>query len=517
LLRAETCVNPRRGGLEGTVLEPLSLRLNRAQQKAFDGLAAGISMGQLVVLRGRVGSGKTTILQRIAETHLGTLLGPRQFVDALKSHRPEAIEESFLSALDEALSKNRLVIFDDLHLVGNICESCDYPRRQLLDAALTAVLDKASQDGRTLLFAVEDDTPAPLHHRAYSWKIKGFSPEDYRELCETYLPGAELDFEEIHRFAPKLNGHQLRNACFWLRGAELDTARFVEHLRQRHMISNVKIEEVEQVRWQDLKGVDDLIRALEAKIALPFENRELAAQLGLKPKRGVLLAGPPGTGKTTIGRALAHRLKSKFFLIDGTLVSGSNRFYDSVDKVFDAAQRNAPSIIFIDDSDVIFEDKGDHGFYRYLLTKLDGLESASNARVCVMMTAMDAGSLPPALLRSGRIELWLETKLPDEDARMAILEQKIQNLPAPFPSVDVALLANAGRGLTGADLKAVVEDAKLLWAHDSVTGVELRSLESYFLEAMDAVRANKRNYGRRKPPGMVEMGPYGFQLEEETI
>jgi transitional endoplasmic reticulum ATPase len=132
------------------------------------------------------------------------------------------------------------------------------------------------------------------------------------------------------------------------------------------------------------------------------------------------------------------------------------------------------------------------------------------------MTAMDAGSLPPALLRSGRIELWLETKLPDEDARMAILEQRLANLPAPFPSVDIAMIASAARGLTGADLKAVVEDAKLLWAHDSVSGVKLRSLESYFLEAMETVRANKRNYSRRKSAGMVEMGPYGFPLEEET-
>jgi SpoVK/Ycf46/Vps4 family AAA+-type ATPase len=81
--------------------------------------------------------------------------------------------------------------------------------------------------------------------------------------------------------------------------------------------------------------------------------------------------------------------------------------------------------------------------------------------------------------------------------------------------VDIAMLASAGRGLTGADLKAVVEDAKLLWAHDSVNGVELRSLESYFVEAMDTVRANKRSYGRRKSPGMVEIGPYGFPMEEE--
>ena len=64
--------------------------------------------------------------------------------------------------------------------------------------------------------------------------------------------------------------------------------------------------------------------------------------------------GPPGTGKTTIGRALAHRLKGKFFLIDGTIIAGTQDFYEKIHKVFRAAEENAPSIIFIDDADVIF-------------------------------------------------------------------------------------------------------------------------------------------------------------------
>jgi SpoVK/Ycf46/Vps4 family AAA+-type ATPase len=164
------------------------------------------------------------------------------------------------------------------------------------------------------------------------------------------------------------------------------------------LAGNVHLDEVQPVRWSDLKGVDDVIRALEAKIALPFENDALAAGPRLKPKRGVLIAGPPGSGKTTIGRALAHRLKSKFFLMDGTVVAGSCDFFDEVKEIFERARRNAPSVVFIDDTDVIFDGNANPGFYRYLLTVLDSIESASNERVCVMMTAMNPAALPPAIL-----------------------------------------------------------------------------------------------------------------------
>src|SRR5204862_3511181 len=133
----------------------------------------------------------------------------------------------------------------------------------------------------------------------------------------------------------------------------LDTARFLEYLSSQNLTSNVELDQVEPVRWDDLKGVDDVIRELEMKVALPFENDALAAELKLKPKRGILLSGPPGTGKTTIGRALAHRLKGKFFLIDGTVVAGSGDFYEDVGKIFEEAKRNAPAVIFIDDTDVI--------------------------------------------------------------------------------------------------------------------------------------------------------------------
>ena len=355
---------------------------------------------------------------------------------------------------------------------------------------------------RTFVFAVEEDAPEPIGRRAQTCEIAEFTPADYQAICSAYLgiTAESLDYERIHRFAPALNAHQLKTACFCTRSTqELDTDRFVEYLAARNLTSNVQIKEVAAVDWKDLKGVDDVIRALDAKIAFPLEDYQAAAEFQLKPKRGVLLAGPPGTGKTTIGRALAHRLKSKFFLIDGTLIAGTTNFYCEINKIFEAAKRNAPSIIFIDDADVLFEGDNKAGIYRYLLTMLDGLESVSTERICVMMTAMEVSSLPAALVRSGRIELWLETRLPDEAARRNILCERVAVLPLPLGAVDTDALARASRGLTGADLKAAVEDAKLLYAYEWTHGKDTRPVEDYFLEAIAAIRTNRRNYARRKP------------------
>jgi predicted AAA+ superfamily ATPase len=490
------------------------IRLAPAQQTAADDLASGLSKGEIFVLRAQPGMGRTTVLSHVHGVVGGTFLSIRHFLDELSGRTPEAIEEAFLAMLDRALADADLVIVDDLHLVKAVVEGCNYHRANLLDAALTAVLTDAAARHKKLVFGTDCSVPDPIYRQAYSEEIAEFGPEDYACICHAWLPpelAGGIDYQQVHRFAPALSAYQLKAACQWLRAEPaLSTDDLITYLREHFLKSNVELEEVAPVDLRDLKGVDDVVRALEAKIALPLENDALAAQYGLKPKRGVLLAGPPGTGKTTIGRALAHRLKSKFFLIDGTVIAGTDHFYGKVHKVFQAAKKNAPSIIFIDDSDVIFESKEEHGLYRYLLTMLDGLESASAGRVCVIMTAMNVGSLPQAMVRSGRVELWLETRLPDFDARLAILRGLMAGLAAPLDDPDIEQIALSARGLTGADLKAVVEDGKLLFAHDLSTGAPLRPVEDYFLEAIDTVRANQVNYARAKPARLAGMAPVGF-------
>ena len=484
----------------------MSVHLCPAQSQALQTLLQSLRVWNVAVLSATPGMGRTTVLRAAHERVGGAFLTLAAFCDLMSGRHPLAIEETFFRWVLEALEKHPAVFLDDLHVITDVVYSngcSNYPRAGLLDGPLLALTSYAQEAGKTLVLAHDSVAPGPVHQRCFYAGVEDFTPDDYRSLCATFwgqaghAVGEEwVDYPKVFRFAPRLNAHQLKGACAFVTPSDrADTERLIDYLRSQRMASNVDLGEVQAVDLRDLKGVDDVIAALEANIIVPLENDALVAELDLKPKRGVLLAGPPGTGKTTVGRALAHRLKGKFFLIDGTFISGTGQFYGMVHRVFEAAKHNAPAVIFIDDSDVIFENRDEAGLYRYLLTMLDGLESNSAARVCVMMTAMNVGALPPALIRSGRVELWLETRLPDAAGREAILRDGAAKLPGPVrQELDVSALAAATDGMTGADLKRLLEDGKILYAYDRSRGRPTRPATGYFLDAVRTVRENKRRY-----------------------
>src|SRR5687768_13457704 len=422
--------------------------LSPTQQTALSVLAHQLAGHNVAVFSGHHGMGKTRILRALQAKTGGAYLTSREFIEASAQRDPLSLDETVYGVISHALEQHQAVVVDDFHIISLVsCCTNAYPRQNFLAAALLPLAAMARDRDKQLVFTAEGMPLFGLHERFPMVRIGRFTAEDYEAICALYL-GARatqrIDYGKVHRFAPKLNARQLRNTSIALRDdPALETERFVEYLREHHLASNVDIAEVQAVDLKDLKGLDDTIEALEANVILPLENADVSEELGLQPKRGVLLAGPPGTGKTTIGRALARRLKSKFFLLDGTVISGTPEFFPRVHRIFEAARQNAPAVVFIDDSDVIFESGGDAGLYRFLLTMLDGLESKTAGRICLIMTAMDVGNLPPALVRSGRIELWLETRLPPVEARAAILGDLCGGLPAAVGDVDVSAIAAA--------------------------------------------------------------------------
>merc|ERR1712085_183251 len=143
---------------------------------------------------------------------------------------------------------------------------------------------------------------------------------------------------------------------------------------------------------------------LEKHVLFPMEDSETASELGLKMKRGVIIHGPPGTGKTTVGRWLAHRLKGKFFLVREMMV------HADIIKVFAAAKAAAPAVVFIDDADIVIGGwrpiDGGRGsdIFRFLLGRMDGITSRGENQagdVVVMLTAQRAEWMADMLLRSG--------------------------------------------------------------------------------------------------------------------
>lgn len=466
----------------------------------MQGLLGGLTVGPIVTFTGSTGKGKTTILRDVQARLGGRIVGVSDLVHAMQGEHPMSLEDTFGRVVLSALKECELVLLDDLYLLECVVGGCShfYPRSGYLNSVLTMLCTYVVEAGKQLVVASSHPMPDPLQNRHYPWYIARFTPDDYRALAASMLGKkvlSGLNFEKIHRFAPKLNCYQLLSACRWLKSSHksFSTEEFIEYLRSQQMASNVHLGEVQQVELSDLVGLDDLVAQLEAHVIMPLENDQLANELGLVAKRGVLIAGPPGTGKTTVGRALAHRLKSKFFLIDGTIISGTRDFYGQVHQIFEAAKENSPAIIFIDDSDVIFQSGEELGLYRYLLTVLDGLESESASRVCLILTAMDVGNLPPALIRSGRVELYLHTRLPDAKGRASILRGRLKGVPY-LAKVDLDRLANSCEGLTGADLKRVVEDAKLLYAYDRSKGKPTTDLESYFHSAIEQVLKQKEHY-----------------------
>jgi transitional endoplasmic reticulum ATPase len=220
---------------------------------------------------------------------------------------------------------------------------------------------------------------------------------------------------------------------------------------------------VEEWGWDDLVLPSDVIGELRQVEAL-LADADLARRLGIEPPRGILLTGPPGTGKTTIARVLAAQARCSFYPVSAADVRSKwhGESERSVQRLFERARANRPSIVFIDEIDALGSARrgeGDvgEGQLTQLLVEIDGLGATSGVLVVAATNRPDI--LDPALVRGGRLSRRIEIGLPDEAQRLAMLEHFTRRMPTV--GVDLAAAARATEGLSGADLNALCQQAGL--------------------------------------------------------
>ena len=269
------------------------------------------------------------------------------------------------------------------------------------------------------------------------------------------------------------------------------------------LVSGAEIIEKPNINYSDLGGLDEQIREVRDAIELSLEKPESFEKFGIQPPKGVLLTGPPGTGKTMLAKAVASHTNATFLGLVGSelaqkYIGEGGRM---VRELFSLARKKSPCIIFIDEIDAIGSKRldsstsGDREVQRtlmQLLSELDGFNSLDNVKVIAATNRPEL--LDKALLRPGRFDRIVEIPLPNIDGREAIFNVHARKMPLD-KNVDFSKLSIITEGYSGAEIKAITIDVGMKAISEGVSKCKM----SHFKDAISSIDTKRKGVQNNGP------------------
>jgi transitional endoplasmic reticulum ATPase len=484
----------------------------------------GIDPPKGVLLYGPPGTGKTLIARAVANeagANFYSIQGP-EIMSKFYGQSEERLREIFAEAEKNAPS---VIFIDELDSIAPRRDEVQGEVERRVVAQLLTLMDGMSARGNVIVIAatnrIEAIDPALRRPGRFDREIEIGIPtaEGREEILQIHTRGMPLDDDvQIKYIASVTHGFAGADLAALAREAAMKALRrylpeidldkpipvsILEKMKVTNADFQAALREIEpsamrevlievpNVRWEDIGGLEDVKRQLREVIEMPLEDPEAFARMGIRPPRGVLLFGAPGTGKTMIAKAIATQSKANFISIKGPEVMSKwvGESEKAIRMIFKKAKQVAPSIVFLDEIDAIAPRRGaysDSGaserMVNQLLTSMDGLESLDNVVVIGATNRPDI--LDPALLRPGRFDRILLVPVPDEAARLKILQVHTRNMP--LSGVDLESLAKRLVGYVGADIESLCREAAMIALRED-RKAKVVTME-HFEEAMSIVK-----------------------------
>jgi transitional endoplasmic reticulum ATPase len=256
--------------------------------------------------------------------------------------------------------------------------------------------------------------------------------------------------------------------------------------------------DIPSITYEDIGGLRDEVTKVREMIELPLRHPELFRRLGVEAPKGVILHGPPGTGKTLLAKAVANETNANFYTIGGPEIM--SKYYGESEErlrnVFQEAEKNAPSIIFIDELDSIAPKREEvsgeveRRIVAQLLSLMDGLKA--RGKVVVIGATNRINAIDPALRRPGRFDREIEIGVPDRDGRLDVLQIHTRGMPLE-KDVNLERLADITHGFVGADLQALAKEAAIRALRRILPEIDL-SAESIPAETLNKIIVKMQDF-----------------------